>query len=37
MLTHLKQYLVPYKSNLKQIALVYCKGHYRKWKILQIK
>ena len=34
---HLKQYLVPYKSKLTKVALAYCKGHFRKWKILQIK
>lgn len=34
---YLKQYLVPYKSRLTKIALVYCKGHYKKWKMLQLK
>ena len=36
-ITLLSRKKLNHKSNLKQIALVYCKGHYRKWKILQIK
>lgn len=34
---HLKQYLTPYNETFTKIALVYCKGHYKKWKMLQIK
>ena len=34
---YLKQYLLPYKSKLTKVALAYCKGHFCRWKILQIK